>query len=35
MDWALAELNNSFELKVLEEDASFLGFEIRRNFETH
>jgi hypothetical protein len=35
MNWALAELNNGFELKVLGEDASFLGFEIRRNFETH
>jgi hypothetical protein len=35
MNWALAKLNNGFELKVLEEDASFLGFEIRRNFEIH
>jgi hypothetical protein len=35
MDWALAELNNGFELKVLGEDAPFLGFEIRRNLETH
>jgi hypothetical protein len=35
MDWALAELNNGFELKVLGEDAFFLGFEIHRNFEIH
>jgi hypothetical protein len=35
INWALAELNNGFELKVLGEDAFFLGFEIRQNLETH
>jgi hypothetical protein len=35
INWALAELNNGFELKVLGKDAFFLGFEIRRNLETH